>query len=105
MEAVRTRHNCASKRAYKSGLSRISQMDMGLTQIGFFGMPLLAGPNVGLHNAKKEDLEGMLHVWRVIGHILGVDDRSEQLKFCISPYVLRFSKCKLLKKNGSKKAG
>lgn len=78
VEAVRYRHNCASKKGYKHGLGRISQMDMGLTQLGFFGMVLMQGPKVGVHSAKKEDFEGMLHVWKVIGHVLGVDERWEE---------------------------
>lgn len=72
---MRCRHNCASKKGHKNGIGRISQMDMGLTQIGFFGMVLMEGPKVGVHDAEKGDLEGMIHVWRVIGHVLGVDER------------------------------
>lgn len=48
---------------------------MALTQFGFMGYVIVKGPQIGIHNATHEELEGLIHLWRVVGYILGIEDR------------------------------
>lgn len=75
LEEVQNLHNSASQSACKKGLKRISQMDMVLTQFGFMGYQLIHGESFGIHEASQEDWEGFLHLWRVIAHQMGVEER------------------------------
>ncbi|KAJ8944699.1 hypothetical protein NQ314_009406 [Rhamnusium bicolor] len=58
-----------------AGLHRISQKDMALTQFGFMGISLVRSKKVGIHEASDEEWEAFLHVWRVIGYLMGIEDR------------------------------
>lgn len=71
---VKDKHNSVSKRCCNAGLGRISQKDMALTQYGFMGYALAMREKIGLH-AKEEDLRALVHVWRVIGYVMGIEDR------------------------------
>lgn len=75
IEDVKRKHNAASKQSMRRLKYRFSQMDMALTQFGFMGFGLVRGAMVGIHNAKEEDLRGFIHVWRVLGYVLGIEDR------------------------------
>lgn len=68
-------HNAASKKSCAIGSQSILQRDMGLTQFGFMGFVLVRSELIGIHNASQKELEGFVHLWRVIGYILGIDDR------------------------------
>lgn len=59
----------------KHGLGRITQKDMALVQLGFFSIILANGPRIGIHNAEREDLECVVHLWRVIGYVMGIEER------------------------------
>ena len=72
--SVRLRHCTAARKARKVGLRPISQLDMVLTQFGFMGYGLLAPEMLGL-TTSQEDLEGYVHFWRTVGHLLGIEDR------------------------------
>ncbi|RZC37220.1 uncharacterized protein BDFB_006822, partial [Asbolus verrucosus] len=72
---VKGKHNSVSKRCCTAGLGRINQRDMALTQFGFMGYALVKREKIGLHNAKNEDLQAFVHVWRVIGYVMGLEDR------------------------------
>ncbi|GLV40538.1 uncharacterized protein CBL_04339 [Carabus blaptoides fortunei] len=72
---VRSRHFCASNRACKKDMNRISQADMALTQFGFMGFVLSRQKMIGIYYASREELEGFVHVWKVVGHLLGIEDR------------------------------
>lgn len=65
--AVRGLH-CAAARS--SG--GISQLDMALTQFGFMGFPVVFPERLGLSAEGQEDF---LHFWRVMGHLLGIQER------------------------------
>lgn len=52
----------------------VSQYDMALTQFSFVGLIILHPKHVGLH-CSKEDLECLIHFWRGIGYMLGMEDR------------------------------
>ncbi|XP_015588251.1 uncharacterized protein LOC107264473 [Cephus cinctus] len=71
---VRRKHCVASRRAARAGLERISQLDMALTQFGFIGFTLLNGDQLGVVTSSDE-LEGLVHVWRVVGSMLGMEER------------------------------
>jgi hypothetical protein len=47
---------------------------MALAQFGFVGYTMISGDYLGI-NATDEEMEGVVHVWRVIGSMLGMDDR------------------------------
>ncbi|XP_060532375.1 uncharacterized protein LOC132705646 isoform X1 [Cylas formicarius] len=71
---VKKMHNVASKKAQIALHYRISQKDMAVTQFGFMGF-LLSRPNlIGVHSTSNEDIKGVVHLWRVVGYILGIDD-------------------------------
>ncbi|XP_066142865.1 uncharacterized protein [Euwallacea fornicatus] len=72
---VKNLHNSASKSGCKVGLKRISQKDMALTQFGFMGYQLIRGHFIGMRNITDEDWKGFIHLWRVVGHLLGIEDR------------------------------
>ncbi|XP_018330912.1 uncharacterized protein LOC108740896 [Agrilus planipennis] len=72
---VRGMHNSTSGRVCKAGLSRISQKDMALTQFGFMGFALCRSEMIGIHKATDEELEAFVHVWRVVGYLMGMEDR------------------------------
>lgn len=48
---------------------------MVLTQFGFMGFVLVRSKQVGLHEANDEEWESFIHVWKVIGRLLGIEDR------------------------------
>lgn len=50
-------------------------MDMALTQFGFMGYLLTNPTYLGIYGAKEKDVEAVVHVWRVLGYMLGIEDR------------------------------
>ncbi|KAG8201805.1 hypothetical protein JTE90_027286 [Oedothorax gibbosus] len=52
----------------------VSQYDMALTQFSFVGLIFLYPKHVGMH-CSREDLECLIHFWRGIGYLLGMEDR------------------------------
>ncbi|XP_054713465.1 uncharacterized protein LOC129222930 [Uloborus diversus] len=52
----------------------ISQFDMALTQFAFVGLILSHPEHVGIR-CSREDLECLIHFWRGVGYMLGVEDR------------------------------
>lgn len=74
-DEVRNKHNSASKKGCKAGLGRITQKDMALTQFGFMGFVMVKTEMMGIYNATREEMEALVHVWRVVGYVLGMEDR------------------------------
>lgn len=74
LKNVRKKHCIASKRSCEAGIGRISQLDMALTQFGFMGFTLLCADYLGVAT-NDEELDGLLHFWRVIGRMLGTEER------------------------------
>lgn len=72
---VRRGHIAVSKRSNSKVAGRIvSQKDMAVTQFGFIGYAVLGYKKLGIvYN--KEDMEAMVHFWRVIGYMIGIHDR------------------------------
>ena len=52
----------------------ITQRTMGLTQFGFIGYALLTPEQLSLTN-EEDEREGLNHFWRVVGRLLGIDDK------------------------------
>ncbi|XP_076762238.1 uncharacterized protein LOC143430122 isoform X2 [Xylocopa sonorina] len=73
LKIVRKKHCVAFRRSLMAGLSRVSQLDMALAQFGFMGFTLLSGDYLGV-NYSSEELEGLVHFWRVVGSMLGMKD-------------------------------
>ncbi|XP_018563853.1 uncharacterized protein LOC108905467 isoform X2 [Anoplophora glabripennis] len=72
---VRGLHNSASKRSCACLKYRITQKDMALTQFGFMGFGLVRSRMMGVHCASEEELKGFIHLWRTVGHVLGIEER------------------------------
>lgn len=53
----------------------VSQYDMALTQWAFIGILILYPKECGLHPATKQELEELIHFWRVMGYLNGIEDR------------------------------
>ncbi|OQR79692.1 hypothetical protein BIW11_05554 [Tropilaelaps mercedesae] len=58
---------------HPEGHQWLSQTYMALVQMGMIG-PLLSYP-LNLTHLSDEDLEGMVHFWRVLGYMVGINDR------------------------------
>lgn len=56
------------------GCPAVSQFDMALTQFAFVGLIIMYPKHVGLY-CSRYDLECLVHFWRGIGYMLGVEDR------------------------------
>ncbi|KAG5872413.1 hypothetical protein JTB14_013658 [Gonioctena quinquepunctata] len=48
---------------------------MVLTQFGFMAYQLVRSEAVGIHDATEEEWQAFLHVWRVVGYLMGIEDR------------------------------
>ena len=75
LEKVREKHNSSSKRSFTSGFNSITQKNMAFTQFGFMGYTISRSQEVGIHNPQEEELVGFIHVWRVIGYLMGIEER------------------------------
>ncbi|XP_050704273.1 uncharacterized protein LOC126989698 [Eriocheir sinensis] len=53
----------------------ISQLDMSLTQYSFMGLILAHPEKLGAAGATRRELEGLIHFWRGLGWLLGIEDR------------------------------
>ncbi|GLG96676.1 Uncharacterized protein GBIM_03593, partial [Gryllus bimaculatus] len=54
---------------------RVSQLEMALTQLSFVGVHVTCAGRVGAGGASEAELEGFAHLWRALGHLLGVEER------------------------------
>ena len=66
-------HENILKAQQQRTLPLISQYDMALTQMGFFGTALLLQSKCGLRCSRQE-MEDYIYLWRVIGCLLGIKD-------------------------------
>lgn len=51
-----------------------SQADMVVTQWAFFGLVLTQGSQFGVRLTREEE-EGLVHFWRIIGYLLGIEEK------------------------------
>ncbi|CAK1590414.1 unnamed protein product [Parnassius mnemosyne] len=75
LHAVRIRHVRAGLAAKMKGIGIVSQRDVALTQFGFIGFSLLKSDKFGVRQMQEGDWEAYNHFWRVIGHMIGLEDR------------------------------
>ena len=66
----------------------VSQYDMALTQWAFIGILILFPKECGLHPATKQELEELIHFWRVMGYLNGIEDR---FNLCNGDYDYTFT--------------
>ncbi|XP_059611033.1 uncharacterized protein LOC132257968 [Phlebotomus argentipes] len=71
--AVRKKHIKSSKYAEKHNSGSITQKDMALTQFGFLGFVLVQPKMMGIRE-NGENFEALVHLWRVVGYMLGIDN-------------------------------
>lgn len=92
LELVRKTHILASKHADKNKSGFITQRDMALTQFGFMGFILLKPHKLGVQLGKDE-VEAFAHFWRVIGHLVGIQER---FNVCTDSFHTTRSRLKLI---------
>lgn len=63
----------ATKRIY------LNQFEMSVTQFGFFGLMLMYPEKFAARNATEEELECFIHMWKLIGYLLGI---KNEYNFC-----------------------
>ncbi|XP_013146939.1 PREDICTED: uncharacterized protein LOC106109846 [Papilio polytes] len=90
---VRCRHSRADVAAKMKGIGRVSQRDMALTQFGFIGFSILKPDKFSIRPMQSEDWEGYVHFWRVIGSMIGLQDRYN---ICRKNYQETKQVCQLL---------
>ncbi|GFY44299.1 DUF2236 domain-containing protein [Trichonephila inaurata madagascariensis] len=61
--------------ALNDGIVYVSQWDMAITQWAFVGPIVLFRSRVGLHGCSDEDYDAVIHFWRTIGYLLGIEDK------------------------------
>lgn len=74
LKIVRRKHCIAFKRSTEAGVHKPTQLDMVLAQFGFIGYTIVSKEYLGIKTT-DEEMEGVVHLWRVIGSMLGIDDR------------------------------
>ncbi|XP_012270163.1 uncharacterized protein LOC105694253 [Orussus abietinus] len=74
LNVIRYKHCINSRRSVNGGAGAITQKNMVLTQFGFLGYALLRPKELSLTN-EPEEREGLNHLWRVVGHMIGIPDR------------------------------
>ncbi|KAG5675193.1 hypothetical protein PVAND_005117 [Polypedilum vanderplanki] len=73
-EVIRSIHNHINKRLTKADERKISQTDMVVTQFLFIGFQILYQNEIGIYG-KDEELEAYNHVLRLVGYMLGIEDK------------------------------
>lgn len=74
LEIVRKIHIKINQRSAKVDKGIISQTDMALTQFLFMGFATLMPEQFGIVGS-QEQFEAFSHFWRLIGYLLGTEDR------------------------------
>ncbi|XP_020287024.1 uncharacterized protein LOC109856314 [Pseudomyrmex gracilis] len=74
VKIVRKKHCVSFRRSTEAGVHKPTQLDMALAQFGFIGYTIISGDYLGV-KVTHDELEGVVHLWRVIGYMLGMDDR------------------------------
>ncbi|CAH0713843.1 unnamed protein product, partial [Brenthis ino] len=72
---VRKRHFVAGRTAKLKGIGTVSQRDISLTLFGFIGFSFLKPDKFGITQLQDGDWEAYNHLWRVIGHMIGLKDK------------------------------
>lgn len=78
IQLVRRMHTSSHLEAQKSQFF-ISQVDMVVTQWAFFGLVLTQGSQFGVRLTREEE-DGLTHLWRIIGYLLGIEEKYNLAK-------------------------
>ncbi|XP_013167359.1 PREDICTED: uncharacterized protein LOC106117542 [Papilio xuthus] len=73
--AVRSRHIKNGRAARLKNQGTVSQRDLALTMFGTIGLGVLKPDRFGIRQEEAEDWEAFNHFWKVIGYMLGMEDR------------------------------
>ncbi|CRL00466.1 CLUMA_CG013728, isoform A [Clunio marinus] len=92
MKRVRKMHLHASRSAERNKLGMISQCAMAMTKFGFMGYALVRPHLLGIQHDDKEDREAFVHLWAVIGYMLGIKD---EFNMCLKPLEVVEIICRL----------
>uniref|UniRef100_A0A0A9XA16 Amylopullulanase n=1 Tax=Lygus hesperus TaxID=30085 RepID=A0A0A9XA16_LYGHE len=68
----------------------INQVEMSLTLFGFMGLIVLYPEKLGVIGVTEEELDGFVHLWRVLGYLLGIKD---EFNLCQGPFNVVKSRC------------
>ncbi|XP_066262314.1 uncharacterized protein [Euwallacea similis] len=79
LKYVKMKHNFASKKAASVLQYQFNQRDMVLAQWGFMGIAVSRPEFLGIYDKSQENWRCFVHVWRVIGDILGI---TEEFNIC-----------------------
>lgn len=74
LATVRKRHVRVSKRFLMEKTGPISQRDVAITQFGFIGYIILKPKLLGIKRTDPDEA-ALIHFWRVLGYMLGMEDR------------------------------
>jgi ER-bound oxygenase mpaB/B'/Rubber oxygenase, catalytic domain len=77
-------HLAAVQAGEKNGNLRIplTPLLMSMTSFGFMGFALVRPHLLGIRHSNKKDREGFVHVWAVLGYMLGIKD---EFNMCLHP--------------------
>ncbi|CAH2259780.1 jg24338 [Pararge aegeria aegeria] len=93
LHAVRSRHIQAGRAARLKGAGIVSQRDVALTLFGFIGFMFLKPDKFSVRQIKKGDWDAYNHCWKVIGHMIGLEDRYN---ICQDTYEETRQVCQIL---------
>lgn len=74
IQDVRRIHYTVSNNSEAGGAGIISQKDMVLTQLAFMGFAVTRFRFLGVRG-NYEQFDAFCHLWRVLGHLLGIEER------------------------------
>lgn len=74
IHTIRRMHVVVNKRLTKAGAGIVSQKDMAITQFLFMGFALFMPDKFGIVGS-YEQFDAYNHFWRLIGYLLGTEDR------------------------------
>lgn len=74
LKIVRKKHCIVFRRSFEAGINKVSQSDMTYAQFGFIGYIILCSEHLGIYTT-DEEMDGLVHFWRVIGCVLGMEDK------------------------------
>lgn len=72
---MRSRHVRAGLASKLKGTGTVSQRDLALTLYGFVGFSMLKPDKFGVRQLSEGDWDAYNYVWRVIGHMIGLEDK------------------------------
>ncbi|XP_055377728.1 uncharacterized protein LOC129609668 isoform X2 [Condylostylus longicornis] len=99
LEMVRKAHFKSSHIADKQNCGKITQKDLALTQFGFMAFYCLEADSIGL--ADEEFKSSTIHLWRLIGYLLGIKD---EYNICTSSWDTTKERLDLIMRNVYKPA-